>query len=218
MVSEAQVIMTGYVATQPRMREIAKGVQVVSMRVAWTPRHVDRGTGEWTDGVTSFATVTCWRKLAENVGACVHKGDPVIIRGRFRNGRTYTDKSGVQRREDEIEALEMGHDLSRGIAIFRRLQPPLGKTAEEHRAELEAVAAEGGQAAGGGPGAANGLRAAAMREAAEREAAEREAAEQEAAAMAALERAGLAGHDDEIFDPDGIEKLAQDADSAAVPS
>ncbi len=207
MVNEAQVIMTGYVATQPRMREIAKGVQVVSMRVAWTPRHVDRDTGEWTDGVTSFATVTCWRRLAENVGACVHKGDPVIIRGRFRNGRTYVDKSGVQRREDEIEALEMGHDLSRGVAIFRRVQPPLGKTAQEHRDELEAAAADGVRAAGG-PEAADGLRAAGQ-----------DAAE-EAAAMAALEQAGLAGpegDDDEIFDAEGIEKLARDADRAAAP-
>src|SRR5579875_2085706 len=45
-------------------------------------------------------------------------------------------------------------------------------------------------------------------------------AAEEAAAMAALEQAGLAGpegDDDEIFDAEGIEKLARDADRAAAP-
>src|SRR6266705_6723944 len=80
MLNEAQISLTGYVATQPVTRLVKEGVTNVSMRVAWTPRRQDRATGEWVDGNTSYATVICWRKLATNVAICLRKGDPVMIK------------------------------------------------------------------------------------------------------------------------------------------
>lgn len=136
--NEAQVALTGYVATQPVTRTVKSGATNVSMRVAWTPRKQDRVTGEWADGNTSYVTVICWRRLATNAAICVRKGDPVIVKGRL-SIRPYEDKQGAQRIAVEIEASSVGHDLSRGVAQFQRVRPQTGLTASEF------AAANGGQ-------------------------------------------------------------------------
>jgi len=105
--NEAQISLTGYVATQPVTRTVKSGATSTSMRVAWTPRRQDRVTGEWVDGNTSYVTVICWRKLATNAGLCVRKGDPVIVKGRL-SIRPYEDKQGVQRTAVEVEANSVG--------------------------------------------------------------------------------------------------------------
>jgi single-strand DNA-binding protein len=156
--NEAQVCLTGYVATQPVTKTVKSGAANMSMRVAWTPRKQDRVTGEWVDGNTSYVTVICWRKLATNAGLCVRKGDPVIVKGRL-SIRTYEDKQGAQRIAVEVEANSVGHDLSRGVALFQRVRPQTGMTAAEF------AAANGGQPGGEGgddgtAGDADGQRAA----------------------------------------------------------
>ncbi len=118
MINEAQVFLSGYVARDPRFRITASGISSVSMRVAYTPRRVDRETGEWTDGTTSFVSVVCWRTLADNVAKCLHKGEPVLVKGRLQV-RPY-EKDGVSRIAVEIEATSVGHDLARGVASFQR--------------------------------------------------------------------------------------------------
>ncbi len=160
MLNEAQISLTGYVATQPVTRQVKPGVSNVSMRVAWTPRRQDRVTGEWVDGNTSYVTVICWRKLGTNVAICVRKGDPVVIKGRL-SVRPYADKQGVPRISVEVDANSVGHDLSRGVAGFQRVRPATGMTASEFAASGAASngQAADGQAAGGlsdGQGLADG--------------------------------------------------------------
>lgn len=138
MVNEAQLSLTGYVASDPRSRETRNGVPQVSMRVAWTPRWIDRASGEWADGNTSFVTVLCWRRLAANVATCIRRGDPVVIKGRL-SIRPYEDKDGNARLAVEVDASSIGHDLSRGVAHFQRT-----------RGELPLAPA--GQSIGSGPG------------------------------------------------------------------
>ena len=161
MINDAHISLTGYVATQPTRRATATGVPHLTMRVAWTPRRVDRATGEWTDDHTSFVSVTCWRKLAENAAVCLRKGDPVVIRGRL-SVRGYEDRQGVPRTAVEIDAYSVGHDLSHGVAQFQRVRPAIGKTAEEHAAELamagqDPAEAPGGAGAGGVAGSGSEL-------------------------------------------------------------
>ena len=122
MINEAQVFLAGYVAREPRFRFTTRGISSVSMRVACTPRWVDRETGEWTDGETSFVTVLCWRTLADNVAKCLHKGEPVLVKGRL-HVRPY-EKDGASRLAVEIEATSVGHDLARGVASFQRPRRP----------------------------------------------------------------------------------------------
>jgi len=142
MMNEAQVSLSGYVATQPVTRSVPSGATNVSMRVAWTPRKQDRVTGEWTDGNTSYVTVICWRRLGTNVAVCVRKGDPVVVKGKL-SVRTYEDRQGTLRTVAEVDASSVGHDLNRGVASFQRVRPQTGMTATEFAAA---------QAAGDGPG------------------------------------------------------------------
>jgi single-strand DNA-binding protein len=144
--NEAQISLTGYVATQPTVRTVTSGASNVTMRVGWTPRRQDRVTGEWTDGNTSYVTVICWRKLATNAAVCLRKGDPVIVKGRL-SVRTYEDRQGMQRTAVEVEAATVGHDLSHGVAEFHRVRPRTGLTAAQY-------AETGDRANGSGPGAA----------------------------------------------------------------
>jgi single-strand DNA-binding protein len=158
--NEAQVSLTGYVATQPQVRTTPSGALNVSMRVAWTPRKQDRMTGEWVDGNTSYVTVICWRKLASNAGVSVRKGDPVVVKGRL-SIREFDDKQGVRRTAVEVEASSVGHDLSRGVAQFQRVRPQTGMTAVEFAAAQAGAGVPGGAGTGAnGLAEANGLAAA----------------------------------------------------------
>ena len=53
-----------------------------------------------------------------HVAASVRKGDPVIVVGRLRT--SVWTKDGQTRERLGLEAETVGHDLSRGTAIFRR--------------------------------------------------------------------------------------------------
>jgi single-strand DNA-binding protein len=104
------------------------------MRVAWTTRRRETSTGEWVDANTSFVRVTCWRRLADNLATCLRKGDPVLLRGRL-DVRSFVGKDGQRRTSVEVDANTLGHDLSRGVAGFRRVWEKTGRTAEEIAAE-----------------------------------------------------------------------------------
>jgi single-strand DNA-binding protein len=157
MINEAQVFLAGYVAREPRFRITTRGIPSVSLRVACTPRWVDRETGEWTDGETSFVTVLCWRTLADNVAKCLHKGEPVLVKGRL-HVRPY-EKDGVSRLAVEIEATSVGHDLARGVASFQRPRRPAAEIgAPANGAAGNGTAGNGGSGNGalGGSGAEAG--------------------------------------------------------------
>jgi single-strand DNA-binding protein len=151
MFNEAQLSLSGYVATDPRSSGTGTVRSRTTLRVAWTPRWIDRATGEWADGQTSFITVVCWRKLADNVVTCIHKGDPVMVKGRLTI-RPYDDKEGVSKLSVECDAVSVGHDLSRGVAVFQRTRAGAGLTpVDQHMAAAAAAAQPGGDGTGGGP-------------------------------------------------------------------
>jgi single-strand DNA-binding protein len=131
----AFVTLVGFVAREPRLRETKSGRHVADLRVGTTTRIVDKTTGEWADGETSYYTVNCWRRLADHVKASLRKGDPVVVKGRFRTN-SYEDKTGRLCAEVEIVADTVGHDLNRGIANYirperPRVQAAVGPAAEE---------------------------------------------------------------------------------------
>ena len=118
----AYVTLVGYVAQEPSIRTTKTGKVVTELRVGITPRYRDRATGEWRDAESSYFSVTCWERLAHHVRASMHKGEPVLVRGRFRT-ETYEDKDGRPKTETRITADTVGHDLSRGIATYMRQRP-----------------------------------------------------------------------------------------------
>jgi single-strand DNA-binding protein len=117
------VTLVGFVAQDPIQRPTKNGVLVTDLRVGATPRVQDRVTNEWRDGDTSYYNVSCWRRLGDNVRASLRKGDPVMIKGKFRS-RTFTDKAGVTRTVIDIMADTVGHDLNRGVANYLRQHRP----------------------------------------------------------------------------------------------
>ena len=116
------VTLVGFVAQDPNIRTTATGKLLTKVRVGTTPRYRDGATGEWRDAETSYYNVSCWSRLADHVRASLHKGDPVIVKGRFRTS-SFEDKNGQLRTSIEITADTVGHDLSRGPANYMRPRP-----------------------------------------------------------------------------------------------
>ncbi|MGH3237611.1 MAG: single-stranded DNA-binding protein [Streptosporangiaceae bacterium] len=116
------VTLVGFVAQDPNIRTTATGKSVTRVRVGATPRFRDSATGQWRDAETSYYNVSCWSRLADHVRASLHKGDPVIVKGRFKTS-SFEDKNGQLRTSIEITADTVGHDLSRGPANYIRLRP-----------------------------------------------------------------------------------------------
>jgi single-strand DNA-binding protein len=139
MINDAQVFLSGYIATDPKFDRLNGKTPVARMRIGFTARRVNRETGEWSDGPTSFLTVQCWRKLAENVAVCLRKGEPVLVKGRLQV-RKYQANDGSDRLAVEVDASSIGHDLTRGVAHFSRTHRAVGGTASEGEASPDASA------------------------------------------------------------------------------
>ena len=116
------VTLVGFVAQDPNIRTTTTGKLVTKVRVGATPRFHDSATGQWRDAETSYYNVSCWSRLADHVRASLHKGDPVIVKGRFKTS-SFEDKNGQLRTSIEITAETVGHDLSRGPANYIRPRP-----------------------------------------------------------------------------------------------
>ncbi len=138
MVNQASVCVSGYVATTPSRVPNRSGEQMLSMRIGWTPRRFDRTAEKWKDEPSSFATVVCFRKLAENAATCLRKGDPVVVKGTLRI-REYEDQKGVRRTTADIIADSIGHDLGHGVSSFIKSRPQTNLTAVEQEAADEAA-------------------------------------------------------------------------------
>lgn len=118
MSNETIVTLHGNVGGEVSLRH-AGGVPVANFRVACTPRHYRRRTEEWVDGETQWYTVNAWRQLGEHCRRSLHTGDPVLVQGRLTQ-RTYINKHDVEVTALEVEALTVGHDLSKGVSAFTR--------------------------------------------------------------------------------------------------
>jgi single-strand DNA-binding protein len=120
MSQENTITLRGFVTAEPKLwQPTPTHTPVTEIRVGSTPRRLNRATGEWEDGVTSYYTVKCWRRLAVNVKSSLRKGDMVIIKGKFVT-RTWVDDQQRTRTQMQVEADSVGHDLSFGWSHFNR--------------------------------------------------------------------------------------------------
>ncbi len=120
--TDTMVTLTGNAATAVEHRYTKDGAAAARFRMACTPRRFDREQGRWADGPTSFYTVRAWRALADNLAASVAVGEPLVVRGRLtvREGEHPPERGGGKWFAAEIDAVAIGHDLTRGTAAFRR--------------------------------------------------------------------------------------------------
>ncbi|WBB92312.1 single-stranded DNA-binding protein [Verrucosispora sp. WMMC514] len=126
---DTYMTIVGNVLTAPEWRRTAQSnTLVANFKVASTARRLDRDSGRWVDGNSLRVRVNCWRKLAEGVAASVMVGDPVVVCGRLYT-RDWVDDAGNHRTLYELEAVAVGHDLSRGRGRFLRNRPTLATSA-----------------------------------------------------------------------------------------
>ena len=124
--NDTWVTVVGNVVDEPRQRETKHGHKVTNFRVASTSRRYDREQDHYVDNETLYVNVTCWRGKAENAAASLRKGQPVLVYGRYFS-RDYTKNEQV-RTSYELEAAALGHDISRGVSSFARMNraaPPV---------------------------------------------------------------------------------------------
>jgi single-strand DNA-binding protein len=119
--NEALVTFQGWVGNDVVHRETAQG-PVANFRVGTTPR-IRKRNGDWVDGPTSWFSVACWRGLADHVRDSVRKGEPVVVHGRLRTD-VWEREDGHSSVTYVVEATYVGHDLSRGTAVFVKAARP----------------------------------------------------------------------------------------------
>jgi single-strand DNA-binding protein len=137
-VFDTNITIVGNVLTAPEWRRTPNTNSLVAnFKVASTARRLDRESGRWVDGNSLRVRVNCWRRLAEGVAASVMVGDPIIVAGRLYT-RDWTDADGNARTMYEMEAVAVGHDLSRGRGRFTRNRPTLATSAvDDAQADIQ---------------------------------------------------------------------------------
>lgn len=116
--NETLVTLVGNAATAVEFRDTTSG-GMARFRFAVTPRRWDRAKEAWADGHTSFYTVWAWRTLAANLSGSVAVGEPLVVHGRLKVREE--ELEGQRRTFVDIEAVAVGHDLTRGTSAFRRV-------------------------------------------------------------------------------------------------
>jgi single-strand DNA-binding protein len=135
---DTYVTVVGNVLTAPEWKRTSNtGALVARFKVASTARRIDRETGQWVDGNSFRVRVNCWRRLAEGVSSSVMTGDPVVVVGRLYT-RDWIDADNNHRTLFELDAVAVGHDLSRGRGKFAR-NKPAGATSAIEDGEAEGV-------------------------------------------------------------------------------
>jgi single-strand DNA-binding protein len=118
------ITMQGNLVADPHRTTTMSGLAMTKFRIASTNRRLDRESGEWRDGDTTFMSVTCWRRLAEHVHLSLRKGDSVVVTGRLRFNE-YDPGDGSRRQSFEIEAFGVGPDLARWpVSVQRTSRQP----------------------------------------------------------------------------------------------
>ena len=128
---DTNVTVVGNALNTPEYRRVERtNALVANFRVASTARRWDKNNNRWTDGDSLRVRVNCWRRLAEGVVASIKVGDPVVVHGRLYT-REWTTEDGQRRTAYELEAVSVGHDLARGVGVFRRGRMNLSTTMVE---------------------------------------------------------------------------------------
>ena len=128
---DTTISVVGNALTTPEWRRFERtNALVANFKIASTSRRFDKNNNRWIDGDSLRLRVTCWRRLAEGVVASIKVGDPVVVTGRLYT-REWTTEEGQRRTAYELEAMSVGHDLARGVGVFRRGRANVNTTVVE---------------------------------------------------------------------------------------
>ena len=144
MVNDTTITVRGWAGMDPavytnRDSESGKDVKISTtiFTMGVTARNYSAKQGGYVDGVTTWYSVRCFGALARNVADTVHKGAPLLVRGRFVT-RPYTDRDGNERTSQVILADSVAIDLNSMIATYHKagatpLAPIPGEPEQYHQ-------------------------------------------------------------------------------------
>ena len=93
-------ILSGNLGANPELRHSKKGTPVCNLSLATNER--DKVDGQWVDH-TEWHNIVVFGRQGEVCAQNLSKGSRVLVEGKIRK-RSYTDKSGVERKSLEIIA------------------------------------------------------------------------------------------------------------------
>ena len=117
MSRQLDLVVQGLLGTNPIISRTPSGRLFCYFRVATAPSF--RVEGSWREGPTVWFTAKAWGHLAENFARSLHKGDPVVLVGRFSQDAWESDRG--KHVTNVLTVSCGGHDLTRGESRFMRV-------------------------------------------------------------------------------------------------
>ena len=116
MSRQLDLIVQGSLGTNPVVSRTSSGRLFCYFRVATAPSF--RIEDVWREGPTIWFTAKAWGYLAENLARSLHKGDPVVLVGRFSQDLWENDRG--QQLTNVLTVSCGGPDLTWGESRFMR--------------------------------------------------------------------------------------------------
>ena len=117
MSRQLALVVQGSLGTNPVVSRTSSGRLFCYFRVATAPSF--RVEEVWRDGPTIWFTAKAWGYLAENLAHSLHKGDPVVLVGRFSQDAWENDRG--QQLTNVLTVSCGGPDLTWGESRFMRV-------------------------------------------------------------------------------------------------
>ena len=117
MSRQLDLIVQGSLGTNPVVSRTSSGRLFCYFRVATAPSF--RIEDVWREGPTIWFTAKAWGYLAENLARSLHKGDPVVLVGRFSQDLWENDRG--QQLTNVLTVSCGGPDLTWGESRFMRV-------------------------------------------------------------------------------------------------
>ena len=119
-------ILVGNVVSAPKQSVSLNGSDLARFRMVVQPRKFDQVTKVWIDGTPSYYTVIARKGLAFNVLESLRVGDPIFVSGTIQVREWESEDQ--KRSSTEIYATAVGHDLCRGVSMFRPVSRTIAKS------------------------------------------------------------------------------------------
>jgi single-strand DNA-binding protein len=121
----------GNLTRDPELRYAPSGKPVATVRVAVTPRQYSAEQQRYVDGATTYVDGQLWDAAAENIAESLHKGDRVLVVGRWVT-RVFTasrgPNAGIEQRRLEVVVEEIGPSMAFATATVTRNPRPDART------------------------------------------------------------------------------------------
>jgi len=146
MSRQLDLVVQGSLGTNPIVSRTSSGRLFCYFRVATAPSF--RVADAWREGPTIWFTAKAWGYLAENLARSLHKGDPVVLVGRFSQDAWENDRG--QQLTNVLTVSCGGPDLTWGESRFMRVSHAV-QAAEDEETTTSAGSAPSGASADAAP-------------------------------------------------------------------